>query len=159
MRPHAHDHTFFYGVNFEFSVNYRYWEPRHITSEVRPIIGLHLHPVDLIFNPIVDTDYTGGFGGLEFVPSFRAAYNLNDKWAIAGEWYSDFGTLRHFVQVIDQFHEIWATIDLVSRYVKFVNGVGFCLTPGSDKLTVQVDAVAGYQLNAANRRSVPLQHA
>ncbi len=68
VRPHAHDHTFFYGVNFEFSVNYKYWESRHITSEVRPIVGLHLHPVDIIFNPIVDTDYTGGFGDLEFVP-------------------------------------------------------------------------------------------
>jgi hypothetical protein len=35
VRPHAHDHTFFYGVNFEFSVNYKYWESRRITSEVR----------------------------------------------------------------------------------------------------------------------------
>ena len=61
VRPHAHDHTFFYGVNFEFSVNYKYWESKRITSEVRPIVGLHLHPVDIIFNPIVDTDYTGGF--------------------------------------------------------------------------------------------------
>src|SRR5271167_2808422 len=62
VRPHAHDHTFFYGVNFEFSVNHDYWEPHTITSEVRPIIGLHLHPVDIIFNPIMDTDYRGGFG-------------------------------------------------------------------------------------------------
>ena len=61
VRPHAKDHTFFYGVNFEFSVNYHYWEPRHVTSEVRPIVGLHLHPVDIIFNPIVDTDYTRRF--------------------------------------------------------------------------------------------------
>ena len=53
-----HDHTFFYGVNFEFSVNYKYWESKRITSEVRPIVGLHLHPVDIVFNPIVDTDYT-----------------------------------------------------------------------------------------------------
>ena len=48
VRPHADDHTFFYGVNFEFSVNYSYWESRHITSEVRPIVGLHLHKVDFI---------------------------------------------------------------------------------------------------------------
>jgi hypothetical protein len=67
VRPHAHDHFFFYGVNFEFSVNYLYWEPRHVSSEVRPIVGLHLHPVDIIFNPIVDTLYRGGFGSLEFV--------------------------------------------------------------------------------------------
>ncbi len=89
VRPHAHDHTFFYGVNFEFSVNYKYWESRRITSEVRPIVGLHLHPVDIIFNPIVDTDYTGGFGNLEFVPATRVAYNVNDKWAVAFEEYAD----------------------------------------------------------------------
>ena len=49
-------------MNFEFSVNYHDWEPKKVSSEVRPIIGVHLHPVDIIFNPIVDTDYTGGFG-------------------------------------------------------------------------------------------------
>src|ERR1700692_1613547 len=88
VRPHAQDTRFFYGVNFEFSVNYNYWEQRKVSSEVRPIIGLHLHPVDIIFNPIVDTDYTGGFGGLEFVPATRVAYNFNDKWAAALEEYS-----------------------------------------------------------------------
>src|SRR5271170_3894571 len=31
VRPHAHDHEFFYGVNFEFSVNYKYWEPKRFT--------------------------------------------------------------------------------------------------------------------------------
>jgi len=59
-RPNARDHKFFYTANFEFSVNHRYWEPKTIPSEVRPIVGLHLHPWDLIFNPIVGTDYTRG---------------------------------------------------------------------------------------------------
>ncbi len=76
VRPHAEDHKFFYGVNFEFSVNYLYWEPRHVSSEVRPIVGLHLHPVDIVFNPIVDTLYRGGFGSLEFVPATRAGLQL-----------------------------------------------------------------------------------
>ena len=39
VRPHAKDHMFFYGVNYDFSVNYGYWEDRRITSEIRPIIG------------------------------------------------------------------------------------------------------------------------
>jgi hypothetical protein len=91
VRPHAHDHTFFCGVNFEFSVNYKYkyWESRRITSEVRPIVGLRLHPIDIIFNPIADTPYTGGFGGLEFVPATRVACNVYDKWAVAFEEYVD----------------------------------------------------------------------
>jgi hypothetical protein len=51
VKPHAAEQKFFYGVNFEFSVNYLYWEPRHITSEIRPIMGLHLKPFDIIINP------------------------------------------------------------------------------------------------------------
>ncbi|MFZ0338995.1 MAG: hypothetical protein WBE47_14035 [Candidatus Acidiferrales bacterium] len=138
VRPHAHDHTFFYGVNFEFSVNYKYWESRHITSEVRPIVGLHLHPIDIIFNPIVDTDYAGGFGNLEFVPATRIAYNVNDKWAVAFEEYSDDGPLRHFYPLNDQFHEVWAVMDHESKFVNIETGVGFGLTAGADKLTLKL---------------------
>jgi hypothetical protein len=125
VRPHAHDHTFFYGVNFEFSVNYKYWEPKRITSEVRPIVGLHLHPVDIIFNPIVDTEYTGGFGGLEFVPATRVAYNLNGTWAVAAEEYSDWGPLRHFLPLNDQFQEVWAVMDRNSKVLNIETGIGF----------------------------------
>ena len=138
VRPHAHDQTFFYGVNFEFSVNYKYWESRRITSEVRPIVGLHLHPVDIIFNPIVDTEYTGGFGGLEFVPATRVAYNINDKWAAAVEEYSDDGPLRHFLPVNDQFHEVWAVMDRASKILSVETGVGFGVTAGADKLTLKL---------------------
>jgi len=138
VRPQAHDHTFFYGVNFEFSVNYKYWESRRITSEVRPIVGLHLHPVDIIFNPIVDTNYTGGFGNLEFVPATRIAYNVNDKWAVAFEEYADLGPLRHFYTPNDQFHEVWAVMDHSSKILNVETGVGVGVTAGADKLTLKL---------------------
>jgi hypothetical protein len=138
VRPHAHDHTLFYGLNFEFSVNKDYWESRTITSEIRPIIGLHLHPWDFIYNPIVDTDYTGGFGNLQYNPAGRVAYNLNHKWAVAAEEYDGFGPLRHFVPYKQQFHEVWAATDHYSRFVDVEAGVGFGLTPGSDKLTFKL---------------------
>src|SRR5579862_5478106 len=138
VRPHAKDHTFFYGVNFEFSVNYKYWESRKFTSEVRPIVGLHLHQVDLIFNPIVDTNYTGGFKNLEFVPATRVAYNFNDKWAVAAEEYSDYGPLRHFVSAHDQFHELWAVMDHNGKYLNIETGVGIGVTSGADKLTFKL---------------------
>ena len=138
VRPNAHDHTFFYGVNFEFSVNYSYWESRRITSEVRPIVGVHLHAFDIIFNPIVDTDYRGGFGGLEFVPSTRMAYNFNDKYAMAFEEYDDDGALRHFLPLNDQFHEVWATFDRSSKALSIETGVGFGITAGADKLTFKL---------------------
>jgi hypothetical protein len=46
VRPHAAEHKLFYGVNFELSVNANYWEPKRITSEVRPIAGAHLNRSD-----------------------------------------------------------------------------------------------------------------
>jgi hypothetical protein len=138
VRPHAHDHMFFCGVNFEFSVNYKYWESKRITSEVRPIVGLHLHPVDIIFNPIVDTNYTGGLGNLEFVPAGRIAYNVNDKWAVAVEEYADFGPLRHFYAMNDQFHEVWAVMDHSSKKLSVETGVGVGVTAGADKLTFKL---------------------
>jgi hypothetical protein len=138
VRPHAEDHKFFYGVNFEFSVNYLYWEPRHVSSEIRPIVGLHLHPVDFIFNPIVDTLYRGGVGSLEFVPATRLAYNFNDKWALAVEEYSDFGPLRHFDKISNQFHEVWATVDHKSEVIDIETGVGVGVTGGADRLTFKL---------------------
>ena len=139
VRPHAAEREFFYGVNFEFSVNYNYWEPRTITSEVRPIFGWHLHPIDIVVNPIVDTDWYGGFGNLEFVPASRVAYNFdNNKWAIAAEEYSDFGPLRQFLPVHQQFQEVWAVVDHPGKVLSIEAGVGVGVTPGADKLTFKL---------------------
>jgi hypothetical protein len=141
VRPHAQAHTFFYGANFEFSVNANYWEDRRITSEIRPILGLHLHPVDLIYNPILDTDYRGGLGGLEYNPGGRVAYNLNDKWAVALEEYDGFGALHDFVPVHQQFHELWAVMDHASSKALGISveaGIGFGLTAASDKITLKL---------------------
>ena len=136
--PHARQHKFFYGVNFEFSVNRSFWESRTITSEVRGILGAHLRKWDLIYNPIFDTDYTGGVKGLEFVPAERIAYNLNDHWAVAAEQYSDFGPLRDFYAANNQFHEVWAVVDHHTKWVDIETGVGVGVTDGADKLTFKL---------------------
>ena len=138
VRPHADDHKFFYGVNFEFSVNHHYWESRTITSEVRPIVGLHLKPWDIIFNPIVDTDYTGGLGNLQFNPATRVAYNFNDRWAIAAEEYAGFGPLNDFLPVSQQFQEVWAVVDHNNKIVNIEAGVGVGYTAGADRLTFKL---------------------
>lgn len=141
VRPHAQDHKFVYGVNFEFSVNARYWEDKRITSEIRPIIGTHLRKWDFIYNPILDTDYTGGLKNLQFNPGGRVAYNLNDKWALAVEEYDGFGPLREFVPSDQQFHEIWSVVNHKSSKSLGIDveaGIGFGLTPGSDKVTLKL---------------------
>jgi hypothetical protein len=141
VRPRAHDHRFLYGVNFEFSLNANYWEDRRITSEIRPIVGVHLHRWDFLYNPIVDTNYTGGVGNLQFNPAARIAYGLNDRWAIAAEEYDGFGPLRDFVPWSQQFHETWAVMDYVSPKLTGINveaGIGYGLTPGSDRITLKL---------------------
>ena len=138
VRPHAHNHKFFYGLNFEFSVNALYWEPKRITSELRPIVGVHLHRWDLIVNPILDTDYTGGLKGLEFNPAGRVDYNLNQRWAVAIEEYDGFGPLRGFVPHNEQFHETWAVVDSKGGLLNVEAGVGVGWSGGADRLTLKL---------------------
>lgn len=138
VRPHADQDKYFYGVNFEFSVNRSFWESRRVSSEVRGIVGTHIGKWDLIYNPIFDTDYTGGLSGLEFVPAERVAYNLNRKWAVAAEQYSDFGPLHDFYATNKQFHEVWAVMDHHGKFVDLETGVGVGVTSGADKLTFKL---------------------
>ena len=138
VKPRADERKFFYGVNFEFSVNQKQWDPRRYTSEARPIIGWHLKPIDIIVNPIVDTDFTGGFKNLEFVPAVRVAYNLTPKWAVAAEEYADYGPLRQIYSAHDQSHQVWAVLNHATKYVDIETGVGVGLTSASDRLTLKL---------------------
>lgn len=138
VRPHAHDHEFFYGLNFEFSVNSLHWESKRITSELRPIVGVHFHRWDLIYNPILDTDYAGGLKGLQFNPAGRVACNLSNQWALALEEYDGFGPLRGFVPSSQQFHETWAVVDRNRRFLTIEAGVGVGWNAGADRLTLKL---------------------
>jgi len=138
VRPHAEERTFFFGANFEFSYNARHWQPHRFTSEIRPIIGWHLHPVDIIVNPILDNSFVGGFKNLDFAPALRVAYNLPPKWALAVEEYADYGPLRNFYSASQQSHELFGLFDRYSKIVNVEAGVGFGLTSSSDKITLKL---------------------
>jgi len=138
VSPRAAERKFFYGANFEFSYNAKHWDPRRYTSEIRPIIGWHLKPWDIVINPILDNSWYGGFKSLEFVPATRLAYNLNPKWAVAVEEYSDYGQLRNFVALRQQFHQAWGVFDHDAKFVHIEAGIGFGLTSASDKLTLKL---------------------
>jgi hypothetical protein len=137
VSPHADSRRFFYGVNFELSYNSKHWDERRITSEVRPIVGWHLHPVDIILNPIVDTSYTGGLKNLDFAPATRVAYNLK-KYTLAIEDYGDFGPLQGFAIVSRQSHQIYGVIDHTVKSWEIEAGAGVGITAGSDKLTLKL---------------------
>jgi hypothetical protein len=137
VAPHADDRTFFYGANFEFSVNAKHWDTSRYTSEVRPIIGWHLHPVDIIVNPILDTAYDG-VGNLDFAPATRVAYNWSSRWAMAVEEYDDFGPVHHFRPTGDQSHELWGVVDHKIGQLDVEVGAGVGLTSTSDRFTLKL---------------------
>lgn len=135
--PNADDRTFFYGANFEFSINAKRWDASRFTSEVRPIIGWHLKPWDVIINPIVDTAYDG-FGNLEFVPASRVAYNFPSGWALAVEEYADYGMLNDLAPRREQAHQLYAVVDRTWKGWDIEAGAGFGLTKASDRVTLKL---------------------
>ena len=141
VQPDNQDKDFYYGVNFEFSWNETQWDSQVNTGEIRPIIGFRFGDEkqwSFTFNPIIDNSYKGGIAGLEFVPSTRLDYKLNDTWTIAAEEYADFGQLRSFLPGRDQFHELWGTVDYTGDPISIEAGVGFGLTKASNDLTFKL---------------------
>jgi hypothetical protein len=135
--PDAEHRTFFYGVNFEFSYNARYWDATRVTSEVRPIIGWHLHAVDVIVNPILDTSYDG-LGNLTFVPATRVAYNVSRTWGVAIEEYDNFGPLHRLYAGNQQAHQLYGILDHTVNTLRVEAGAGLGLTNASDRITLKL---------------------
>ena len=136
--PHADDRRFVYAANFEFSYNSKHWDPSSFTSEIRPILGFHVRSWDFFVNPILDSSFEGGFGNLDFAPASRIAYNFSPKWALAVEEYADLGPLRDFYSTDEQSHQLWGVFDRSAKWADVEAGIGFGLTPGSDKVTLKL---------------------
>jgi hypothetical protein len=135
--PHAADRTFFYGINFEFSHNSQHWDPYGYTSEIRPILGWHLGKFDFIVNPILDNSWTG-VKNLDFAPSVRVAYNVDKTWAFAAELYSDYGAIKGFLPFDQQSQQFFGVVDYKTEQFNIEAGLGFGLTPASDRLVVKL---------------------
>ena len=135
--PHAEDRKFFYGANFEFSINQKNWDENRFSSEIRPIIGWHLKPWDIIINPILDTEYDG-LKNLDFAPAVRIAYNISDKWAVSAEEYADYGPLHDLYGASDQSHMLYGVVNHAMKYFEIEAGVGIGLTSATDKVTLKL---------------------
>jgi hypothetical protein len=104
---------------------------------VRPIIGWHLHPLDIIVNPIFDTEYDG-LRNLDFVPATRVAYSLSGTWGVAVEEYADFGPVHQFYAGNQQVHQLFGVVDHSAKGLDVEAGVGFGLTDAADRLTLKL---------------------
>jgi hypothetical protein len=118
-------------------INQPRWDDHHFTSEVRPIIGWHLKPWDVIINPIVDTKYDG-IKNLEFVPAVRVAYNLSPESALSVEEYADYGPLHAFLPAAEQVHQVYGVVNHNFGVIEIEAGVGVGLTDASDRVTLKL---------------------
>jgi hypothetical protein len=138
VQPDNANKDFYYGVNFEFSWNQKQWDSQVNTGEIRPILGWRFGDgFSFTFNPILDNNYKG-FSRLEFVPATRLDYAINPKWTLGIEEYDDFGTLRSFMPADDQSHQLWGVVDYTGDPISIEAGMGFGLTPSTDKLALKL---------------------
>jgi hypothetical protein len=135
--PDAQDRTFFYGINFEYSYNEPQWDTHRFSGEIRPIVGTHLGPWDLIFNPVVDTEFNG-FKNLTFAPEARVAYNFSPKFALATEWYSEFGPLPQFLAPPEQGQTLFGVADVGTSSHGIEFGVGHGFTRGTAATVIKL---------------------
>lgn len=135
--PDAHERTFFYGLNFELSYNSPHWEPSRYSGEMRPIVGLHLGRWDLIFNPILDTEFNGP-RNLDFAPAARIAYNLSGRLAFALEHYADLGRLKHLFAAGEQSQTLFGVVDVGNSHRGIEFGVGRGFTHASDAWVIKL---------------------
>jgi hypothetical protein len=141
--PHAAERDFFYGVNFEFSYNAPHWDMSRFSGEIRPIIGMRFGPVELIFNPILDYDFTT-IASLDFAPAERLAYNFSPLWAVAVEHYADYGRINHFADPAHQAQSLFAVVDYNGEPLNVEFGIGHGFTAASDNVVIKLILTHGF---------------
>ena len=142
--PNAAEREFFYGVNFEFSYAMPQFSDTQWNMEIRPIIGWRKGDYEFIVNPIVDLGF-GQNGGAVFAPAARFARNLGENLAVGVEYYTDLGPLQSWLPFNEQQHNIYAVVDFKIGRFDVNAGVGYGLTPSSDRLMYKM--IIGTDLN------------
>jgi hypothetical protein len=133
VTPHAADREIFYGVNFEFSYAMPQFSDTQWNMEIRPIIGVRKNGYEFIVIPIVDIGF-GQNGDLVFAPAARFARQLGEDLWVGIEYYTDLGPFPNFATFNEQQHNIYAVVDFKIWGFDVNAGVGYGLTPGSDRL-------------------------
>ena len=141
VSPNAEQRNFFYGVNFEFSNSTPKFSQTRFGLEIRPIVGIRNADYEFIVNPIVDIGF-GKYGQADFAPAARVARKLDTDLSVGLEYYADFGEIGHFGKLADQQHTLFAVTDFKLGVFGVNFGVGYGLTPASDRFVVKT--IVGY---------------
>ncbi len=141
VSPHADQRDFFYGVNFEFSRETPPFAQTQYAMEIRPIIGIRNSDYEFIVNPIVDIGF-GKYGEADFAPAARVAHKFGQDLYAGFEYYADFGKIGDFLPLEQQQHTLFAVTDFKLGVFDVDFGVGYGLTPASDRWVVKT--IIGY---------------
>jgi hypothetical protein len=141
VSPNAEQRNFFYGVNFEFSNETPKFAQTRFAMEIRPIIGVRNADWEFIVNPIVDIGF-GKYGQADFAPAARVARKVGPDLSVGLEYYADFGQIGNFASLADQQHTLFAVTDFKLGVFDVNFGVGYGLTPASDRWVVKT--IVGY---------------
>jgi hypothetical protein len=141
--PHADQQNLFYGVNFEFSNTTPRFSQARFGLEIRPIIGIRNTDYEFIVNPIVDVGF-GKYGEADFAPALRVARNLGHDLFVGLD------------KLPDQQHTLFAVTDFKAGVFDIDFGLGYGLTPGSDRWVVKT--IIGYAFPVAGSNSSSSEH-
>lgn len=136
VSPNAEQRNFFYGVNFELGNSTPKFSQTRFGLEIRPIIGLRNAEWEFIVNPIVDIGI-GKNGQADFTPTVRLARKVSEDVFLGLKYYADFGQIGHFSPSAEQQHTLFAVTDLELGIFGLNLGVGYGLTPASDRFVVK----------------------
>ena len=76
--------------------------------------------------------------GALFAPAARFARNLRENLSVGVEYYTDLGPLQNWLPFNEQQHNIYAVVDFKIGRFDVNAGVGYGLTPGSDRLMAKM---------------------
>ena len=134
LKPAEGAAGFFAGINWELSFVQERFEQAGRTTEIRPIIGYRGERWLFSFNPILTADLAGEDKGvLMFAPALKLSRSFSHGTALGLEYYAELGRLSHPAPRDEQSHTVYAVID--TERVNF--GIGYGLTPASDRWTVK----------------------
>jgi len=135
-------------LSLEFGYQRREFSTDTWSLEIRPIVDKEMGPWYVSFNPTLEVSFKGENSdqGPEFAPNLKIGYEFTELISGGIEYYGAFGPLKRFDRPKDQEHLLFSVIDLdLGPEWEFNCGVGFGLTPATDRLLVKM--ILGYRFD------------
>jgi len=165
IRPRfAIPESFHWPVGLSLSLEYgwqkRAFSPDVETIEIRPIIDKKfLHDrLYVAFNPVFDHSFKGPsrVQGYVFSPNVKVGYDVTKKLNLGIEYYGTLGPIHEFLPYDQQAQQLFAVTDIdFGPSWEFNAGIGYGLSPGSDKLIVKTIIGRRFGNGRSNEKALP----